>query len=438
MARQAPHVCALSGGQRVPFSLKQRPGEQFYFATFRDRDGRRLERSTKETSQNRARDAAFQLIEEEYRLPEEKVAPVSWDDAVRQLRTAMTGNNNRPATVEDYLDALAQLRVVYKAVVGTDSVGPGDITPALAKRFKAEYAAGTFSRAKKREPKVWQGRGRKPKPRPLPTEHARSPSTVKSRLRKLRVVWGKWFVRELGLLTSNPWKEVSPLRVDKTPPRVLTAQEIVAFFSWLDARWGGWRLPVLMLTVKAHIGCRIAELCSLRSGQIRNGQIVFEADKVKGRKERIAVLPPDVFAEVQAQAGATFVWEGHPSQLKERAEALGKTMRNLRADFSPDRLQWWLQDEIADYCEAHPAVEHFSAHSFRKHAMTEAWKLKIEPQRAAIAYGCNVRTMMAHYVGMDEKAEAEAVMREVQAAQRFTGHGEPQAATGTDGDLRGN
>ncbi len=223
-----------------------------------------------------------------------------------------------------------------------------------------------------------------------------------------------------------------------TPPRVLTAQEIVAFFCWLDARWGGWRLPVLMLTVKAHIGCRIAELCSLRSNQIRNGQIVFEADKVKGRKERIAVLPPDVFAEIQAQAGATFLWEGHPSQLKELAEALGKTMRRLLPDFSPERLQWWLQDEIADYCEAHSAVEHFSTHSFRKHAMTEAWKLKIEPQRAAIAYGCNVRTMMAHYVGMDEKAEAEAVMREVQANQRFGGNGgQPQAATGTDGDLRG-
>ena len=69
--------------------------------------------------------------------------------------------------------------------------------------------------------------------------------------------------------------------------------------------------------------------------------------------------------------------------------------------------------DIADYCESHPGVARCSAHSFRKHAMTEAWKLKIEPQRAAIAYGCNVRAMMAHYVGLDE-AVAEAVMSEVQ------------------------
>jgi integrase len=423
----------------VAFSLKQRPGEQFYFATFRGRDGRRLERSTKETSQNRAREAAIQLIEEEYRPPEEKAASASWDEVFTRLRAAMTANNNRTTTVDDYLDTLTQLRRVYKEIVGEESVGPGDITTALAKRFKEEYGAGTFTRAKQKVPKVWTGRGRKPKPRPEPTGHSRRTDTLKSRLRKLRVIWGKWLIRELAVLSVNPWVGVSSPWVNKKKPRVLTAEEIVAFFSWLHARWGGWRLPILMLTVKAHVGCRILELCSIRSEQIREERIVFEADAVKGRKARIAVLPPDLFAEVQAQAGATFLWEGYPAQLKARAEELGKTMRKLRPDFSPERLKWWLQDEIADYCEAHPEVERFSAHSFRKHAMTEAWKLKIEPQRAAIAYGCNVRTMMAHYVGLDEEAVAEAVMREVQANQRFAGSGgQPQEVTGISGDLRGN
>src|SRR5262249_11221515 len=152
MARQAPHICVLQSGQRVPFSLKQRPGDQFHFATFRGRDGCRLERSTKETSQNRARDAAVELIRGEYRLPREKVASVSWDDAIARMRTAMTGDNLRNTTIDDYLDSLTQLRRVYKEVVGQESYGPGDISTTLAKRLKAEYAAGTFTRAKRREP----------------------------------------------------------------------------------------------------------------------------------------------------------------------------------------------------------------------------------------------------------------------------------------------
>ena len=123
--------------------------------------------------------------------------------------------------------------------------------------------------------------------------------------------------------------------------------------------------------------------------------------------------------------------------MKERGDALEKPMTNLLPDFSPDRLKWCLQDEIAEYCEAHPEVKRFSAHSFRKHAMTEAWKLRIEPQRAAVAYGCNIRTMMAHYVALDQAKEAEAEMREVQARQQFGRRGQPKRSVGADAELRG-
>jgi hypothetical protein len=41
------------------------------------------------------------------------------------------------------------------------------------------------------------------------------------------------------------------------------------------------------------------------------------------------------------------------------------------------------------------------------------WAAKIEPRRAAIAIGCNVDTMMKHYVGMDEQAVTDEVFAEL-------------------------
>ena len=187
--------------------------------------------------------------------------------------------------------------------------------------------------------------------------HARKPRTIDSRLRKLRVIWSRWFIQELEYFKDNPWQQVSPPKLEKFSPRYLTPEEIQGFFAWISERWQGWRLPVLLFTVKSFLGNRILELCSLTSDQLQEGRVVFAADETKGRKERKALLPQEVYAELKALAGRTYVWEAFPAQLRERLAALGKRSTRLRADFSPQRLKWWVQDEIADYCEAHPEVK---------------------------------------------------------------------------------
>ena len=80
------------------------------------------------------------------------------------------------------------------------------------------------------------------------------------------------------------------------------------------------------------------------------------------------------------------------------------------AEFSPDRRFWWIQDELDDDCKAHPKVKKFSPHSFRKKAMKETWRMGIGADRAAIAFGCSVRTMMTHYVSLDETAISDDVL----------------------------
>jgi hypothetical protein len=138
-----------------------------------------------------------------------------------------------------------------------------------------------------------------------------------------------------------------------------------------------------------------------------------------------------VYAELKAVAGPTFVWEAFPAQLLERLTALGKLCRNVKPDFSPSRLKWWLQDEIADYCEAHPEVKRFSAHAFRKRAMTEAWRLDISLDKAAVAFGCNPSTMRAHYIAMEETAVADEVLSTIAGAVKPVAGSNGPLPTGT-------
>ena len=387
MPRQAPHICIMADGRRIPFSIKNRSREPFYLVCFRSPHGQRLERSTKEASLKRAVDAAQSIIQQEYE-PKVRSAFVAWDEALSSLRKRMQENNNRPRTVADYLDTLQALRKVFPA-----SLGPGDITPALAKQFKSTYQSRSYSRGKARQPKVWKGRGRKPKPPTEPTAFSRKARTVASRLNKLRVIWSKWFIEELGCCTQNPWEDVTLPKLDKLAPRYLTAEEVKAFFDWLTDRWQGWRLPVLFFTIKGFLGNRISELCGLRTEQLQSGRVVFVADATKGRKERKALLPRDVFAELWEQAGPVWVWGRFPGELQERLIALDKPAWKLNPEFSPARLKWWLQDELADDNAAHPERRRIKAHDFRRKAMTEAWRLGIPLEKAAIAFGCNPNTM---------------------------------------------
>jgi integrase len=411
VARNPQHVCILPDNRRVTFRVSLRDGQECYLAFFRGPTGRRLEKTTKEKSQKRAIDAAQQIILQEYQ-PKAVVKDVPWDDALARLEKAMRGNNNRGSTVDDYLDTLGLLRRFYP-----DSRGPGDITPQVAKDFKARYQEEPFFRRMAKplpsQDGAGQRRGRKPKPRPAPVAYQHKARTVDGRLRKFRAIWGKWFIRELEIVSENPWSGVARPKVEKPAPRYVKPEEIKAFFDWLTGRWQGWRLPVLFFTVKSYIGNRIDELASLRSEQLQEGRIVFAAGHTKGRKERKAILPPDLFAELQGIAGPTYVWEGYSTQLIERLRSQGKPTHMVNPAFSPGRLKWWLQDELADYFQANPQVPRFSAHSFRKKAMTEAWRLGIPLEKAAVAFGCNPATMRAHYIALDETATADEVLTAV-------------------------
>jgi integrase len=157
------------------------------------------------------------------------------------------------------------------------------------------------------------------------------------------------------------------------------------------------------------------DLCALKSVQLRDGRLVFPADLTKGRKERAVPLPGDLYASLDAVKGETWLWQSYPVGLKAVLKAKGFPTHQLNPEFSPRRLYFWAETLFADYRTAFPDRPVLTSHMFRKRAFTRAWDAGIDPRRAAIAIGCNVDTMMQHYVGLDEQRVTDDVFAELNA-----------------------
>src|SRR5262249_28384898 len=206
----------------------------------------------------------------------------SWDEAVEKMQRQMQADNLRPSTIDQYKLVVTNLRAAYP-----DTHGPAAITPAMASGFKAirkEAGAG-----------VW---------------------TIRGNIKNLGIVYNKWWIKECKLLDHNPFAEVSLPKADKPIPRVLTTDEVATFFDWLANRWKGWRLPLLFLETKGLIGCRITELASVTTADLRDGRIYFPPELTKSRKERGVKLPPTIFEELLTIAGLQFVFEKHSAELR--------------------------------------------------------------------------------------------------------------------------
>lgn len=394
-------ICVLVDGRRVSYSLKRRGRDPFYLACFRGPDGGRKERSTHEPNEKRARDAAVSIIRDEF-APQTPLVSISWDKAVAEMIRAMKAQNLRPRTVEDYELALDNLRAAFPK-----TWGPSDITTAMAKQYKLRRI-----------------------------EAGRSAYTVAGNINKLGVIWRKWLIKQCDLVSENPWQEVEQPKTDDLRPQILSANDEARFFGWLTDRWDGWLLPVLLLRVKAAIGCRLLELCTARTADLQEGRLHFESRSCKGRKARQSKLPVDLYEEVRSIAGPTFLWERFPEGLRTVYRNRGKHRHALAIkDFSPVRLKRWIQNEKDEYLWAHegdPTVRHFKLHNLRGTAMSRAKQAGATYDRASIAFGCHPETMRRHYLQLDETAISDAVFDQIQSGRA----GNPPPGPGPHGKPR--
>jgi integrase len=400
MPRAYPHshVCH---GHFVGFNVKLRKNEPTYFVYFRGKDGRRLERDTNKTGMLKAIEAARVIIEKEYAPVPANPDKVTWDDAVGRLKARLATAGVRKNTTDYYLKLIRLVRNVYGVVDG-----PADLSPGMAASWRDRMMTAVSRRKK------------------LP-----SPHYVAGLIRGLSALWQKWFLNDLALVSGNPWQDVEPPKADKLPVQYATDELIEPFYQWIGERFGDWAFPKLFLSTKAYTGCRLMDLCRLKSAQLRGGRLVFPADLTEGRKERAVPLPDDLAAALAAFKGETWLWEGYLSGLKAALKAKRWPTHQLKAEFSPQRLYSWVETLFADYRTAHPDRPVLTTHMFRKRAFTSAWQAGIDPRRAAIAYGCNVDTLMKHYVHMDEQQVTDEVFAEMNGGKK---NGKGKKATDDD------
>lgn len=380
------HLCH---GQLVGFSVKRFAHSETLFACFHSKDGRRLQRNTNQSRIGQAIEAARLLIEKEYEPVKAEIDGVTWDKAVERLKARLSRSGNRASTLGYYLKLI---RMVRKHC---ESSGPGDITAEMAAEWR-DWMMGTPGRRKK-----------------LPSAHY-----VASLVVGMSSLWQRWFVEDLKILTVNPWHGVEPPKADKLPVKYATDELIEHFYAWIAERFGEWPFPKLFLSTKAYSGCRLMDLCGLKSGQLRAGRLVFPADLTKGRKERAVPIPKDVFAALDAFKGKTWLWEKYLPGLKVALKARGVPTHQLNPEFSPQRLYFWVETLFADYRKANADRPVLTTHMFRKRAFTLAWQAGVDPRRASIAYGCNVDTLMQHYVLMDEQQVTDDVFDQMHESKR--------------------
>lgn len=380
MPRPNPHS-HVAHGNLVGFSLKLFGNNPTYCVFFRTPDGRRVRRDTNHTRIGLATEAARLIIEKEYAPADATPDKVTWDDAIERLTACLSSSGNRDDTLGYYLKCIRMVRAMY----GVTS-GPADISPGMAEAWKRHLA-------------TTPGRGKKP----------RSPYYINGLLGGLSALWQKWFVDAMNVCQGNPWQDVDPLKADKLQVEYATDEQIESLYEWIMARFGGWAFPKLFFSAKAFTGCRLMDLCALKSAQVRKGRLTFPAGLSKGRKARVVPLPADLAASLDAFKGETWLWEYYLPGLKEAIAAKGWPTHRLNMAFDPKRLYYWVETLFTDYRKAFPDRPRLTSHMFRKRAFTMAWEKGVDARHASIAYGCNVDTLMKHYVKMDEQQVTDDV-----------------------------
>lgn len=280
----------LPSGTRVRYSLLKRNESEAYNVRFKDAAGRRLERSTGTMKKAEAIERAHNVIQEEYQQVGGPSSPsVPWPLAMKALEDAMTADGKRPKTIKGYLETLGKLIKMFPL-----TVGPADVSERMANEFKTKYASTRFTRKQK----LKEGEQAEAFPRKA--------KSLDSRIRTLKAVFA-WFKTPLLFVSTNPFENVSQPELDRNEVKYVRQSDISDFFAWLEKRYPGWAMPQSFFSVKALTGCRLEDICSLRSAQLQDGRLVFPADS-----PRIAVkgmpLFPRTFTAIWTPTKATPIY----------------------------------------------------------------------------------------------------------------------------------
>jgi hypothetical protein len=254
-----------------------------------------------------------------------------------------------------------------------------------------------------------------------------------------------------SLPDTAPWQQVVELIADGADVPAVAESATAAATDGLDrARRDPGVSDSLYLLTKVALAAREADFAEgLRSAGIRVGDSPDVMELVSGFSEaadrHLRVAGRTDLGEMARLSAAealtgllsqrsTNLFETTPAEVRRAAPSLSTQVgfatlahefytcftrrfltyhHRIKPDFLPRRLYHWLETLFLDYGRAHPDRPKIHSHQLRKRAFTAAWQNNVDPRKAAIAYGCNVETVMKRYVNLDEQAATDEATKQL-------------------------
>ena len=304
----------------------------------------------------------------------------TWETILAEIESE---SELRPRSLEVYTSALA----IFRQFV-PHSKGPGDVTPEVAKAFRVKYATTAYTRS----------------PKPDATKRTRSAKTIENAIRRLSGLWRKLmpkYVRE------NVWEHVSRPTVPKKVPTIPTEEDVTDFFGWLEKRYPGWSLPRLFVEVKAVSGCRLNDLCHVRSDQFNptTHTLTIRPDQDKTHRERVIPLPADLSAALNQIKGPTYLWERYTEDAKRFRPGA-----RLKPTFTPSILYNAMK---AIFGEHRARGGKLKSHGLRKRAITLTALATQNVDQTAQAIGIDATTARKYYLDAQVAFDGSALLQKM-------------------------
>lgn len=391
MGRHAKINFPLSDGRNVSGSLKLRG--RIYRIQFAHptEKGKWIEATTgvsKVTGYSDAMKAAAKIVLKHYAptLPTDPLK-ATWEEAMQDVSEH---SDLRERAFEVYTSILN----VFRSII-TDSQGPADVTIETAKLFKQKYQSTPFKRSNKEGAKGYK----------------RSNKTVENAIRRLSSLWEKLRPK---YVKANVWEHVTRPTVPKTKPQVPTEDEVQNFFKWLDTRYPEWKLPRLFVEVKALSGCRLNDLCQIRSEQLdaTKHTLTIRPDQDKTHRERSIPLPADLCQALDAVKGETYLWERY---LEDSRKYRPGTKTKNRTEFTPELMYHGMQNIFREYAEQGGKLR---SHGLRKRAITLMTLATQNIDQTAQAIGIDAQTARKYYLDAKKAFETDDVFKRLAGVLR--------------------
>ncbi len=381
MARLARYHFILPDHTRVGYSLKLRG--DIYRVQFPDPDDDRKHREASTGCRTEA-DAHIQSAKIVLKAFTPHLAPdpkrVGWEEVVSELSKS---TDLRERSLEVYTSAISILRSLV------ETKGPGDITVEVAKRFRRLYASTGFTRSKKEGAK----------------EYPRAAKTVENGLRRLSGLWSH--LKDMGYAKENPWEDIPRPQVPKKTPVIPSDDDVANFFKWLDAKFPGWELPKLFVEVKALSGCRLNDLCQVRSDQLdaKAMTLTIRPEHDKTHRERVIPLPADLSARLEVTKGKTYLWERYNLDAKTYRKGT-----KSKDEFSPEYFYNAIKSLFRDFGKTGGKLR---SHGLRKRAITLTTLATQSVDATAQAIGIDPQTARKYYLDASKAFSGSELLKQM-------------------------